>query len=101
MLAEWWSYLTTPCSPEARRMGYLRESIAIRARHRRCRHAWAPHLAKTRQGLVSYRVLPVIACGYYTFSDWRQLAMTGFDWSTVPNLCQFYHVEGIAFASVA
>lgn len=53
MLAEWWSYLTTPCSPEARRMGYLRESIAIRARHRRCRHAWAPHLAKTRQALTA------------------------------------------------
>lgn len=53
MLAEWWSYLATRCSPEARRMGYLRESIAIRARYRRCRHAWAPHLAKTRQALTA------------------------------------------------
>jgi len=53
MLTEWWSYLTTKCSPEARRLGYLREAIAIRARYRRCHDAWATHLAKTQAALLA------------------------------------------------
>jgi len=44
MLLEAVSYLTTPCAPYARRMGYLRESIAIEARYNRCRVQWDPHL---------------------------------------------------------
>ena len=44
MLAEWFRHLTTPCSAPLKRMGYLKELIAMDARHRRCREAWASHL---------------------------------------------------------
>lgn len=36
----------------ARRLGYAHELAAIQARHVRCRHAWAPHLARTRKALL-------------------------------------------------
>lgn len=48
MLAELLTSLTTPFPRIPRRMGYLAEQIAIRARERRCRAAWAPHLAASR-----------------------------------------------------
>ena len=48
MLAEAASFLTTPCPLYARRMGYLREAIAIGARYQRCHGAWEPHLAATK-----------------------------------------------------
>lgn len=44
MLLEAVSYLTTPCAAYARRLGYLRESVAIEARYARCRSHWDPHL---------------------------------------------------------
>lgn len=53
MLAELWAYLTTPCSPAARRLGYLRESIALAARRRRCRVAWQNHLDNSRRALLA------------------------------------------------
>lgn len=49
MLREWLTSLTTPASRAARRYGYLREAIAIEARHRRCAAAWAEHLRQTRR----------------------------------------------------
>ncbi len=49
MLFELLEYLTTPCPPVARRMGYLREAVAIRARYARHRAAWQPHLAASRE----------------------------------------------------
>ena len=48
MLAEWLTSLVTPCDPAVRRLGYLRELIAIRARHRRCAPAWLAHRAACR-----------------------------------------------------
>ncbi len=48
MLLEAVSYLTTPCATYARRMGYLRESIAIEARYNRCRASWDPHLEASK-----------------------------------------------------
>jgi hypothetical protein len=51
MLAEALEYLLTPCPRVARRLGYLYEVIAIKARHARCRKAWAPHLERTRSVL--------------------------------------------------
>ena len=48
MIGEWLTHLTTPCRQPFRRMGYLRELIAIRERHRRCRKAWRIHLAASR-----------------------------------------------------
>lgn len=53
MLAEAFAWLTTPASWQARRSGYLRESLAIIARERRCRVAWAPHLAASRRALLA------------------------------------------------
>ncbi|MBS4099044.1 MAG: hypothetical protein KGZ83_19665 [Sulfuricella sp.] len=52
MLAEWFTYLTTDCHPLARRYGYLRESIGIRARYRRCHAAWQPHLERSQAALL-------------------------------------------------
>ncbi len=48
MLVEWLTSLVTPCDPAVRRLGYLRELIAIQARHRRCAPAWAAHIAACR-----------------------------------------------------
>lgn len=45
MLLEAWEWLRTPCSREARRLGYLGEAIAFAGRHRRCAPAWREHLA--------------------------------------------------------
>jgi hypothetical protein len=52
MIVEALAWLATPCPPLARRLGLLSESIAIAARHRRCRPAWAPHLAATRAAIL-------------------------------------------------
>ena len=48
MLAELLEWFLTPCPPAARRLGYLHEAIAIRARYRRHQHLWQPHLQATR-----------------------------------------------------
>jgi hypothetical protein len=48
MLAELIEYAATRSPPIARRMGYLYEAIAIRARAARCSAAWAPHQERTR-----------------------------------------------------
>ncbi|TCJ18188.1 hypothetical protein EZJ19_02835 [Parasulfuritortus cantonensis] len=59
MLSEALAWLLTPATVRARRLGYLAESIAIAARHRRCRQAWAPHLAASRRALLdSARAAP-------------------------------------------
>lgn len=52
MLTEWLTYLTTDCPPLARKLGYLRESIGIRSRYRRCKTAWQPHLENSRAALL-------------------------------------------------
>jgi hypothetical protein len=44
MLREAWAWLSTPCSREARRLGYLKEAIAFESRHHRCGEAWQDHL---------------------------------------------------------
>ncbi len=53
MLHELFTYLTTPCPAHVRRLRYLYEIIAMRARHRRHRAAWAPHLESTRAFLLA------------------------------------------------
>lgn len=45
MLLEALEFLVTPCPPVARRFGYLAEAVALGARYRRQRAAWAPHVA--------------------------------------------------------
>ena len=48
MLLELCEYLLTPAPALARASGLLKEAVAIRARHARCRQAWAPHLERCR-----------------------------------------------------
>ena len=52
MIAEALAWLLTPCPAYVRRLGLLAESVAIGARHRRCRAAWAPHLAAPRAAVI-------------------------------------------------
>lgn len=53
MLAEWITYLTTPCPWPLRRLGYLREVIGTQSRYRRCAAAWAPHLKNSRRAILA------------------------------------------------
>ncbi len=53
MLAEALLYLFTPAPRWARKHGYLRESIAIGARHGRQKSAWAPHLENSRRTILT------------------------------------------------
>lgn len=52
MFREALTWLTTPAPDWARQAGYLKELIAIQARHRRCRIAWAPHLEASRAAIL-------------------------------------------------
>jgi hypothetical protein len=45
-------WLVTPCPRPWRDLGYLSENIAIAARHRRCRSAWAEHLHRSRAAIM-------------------------------------------------
>jgi len=47
MLLEALESLATPCPAYLRRLGYRTELVAIGARYRRCRAAWADHLARS------------------------------------------------------
>lgn len=44
--------LTNPAPLRLRRLGYVRESGLLHARSRRCRRAWAPHLARAREAVA-------------------------------------------------
>ncbi len=52
MLIECLSYALTPCPLHLRKMGYLSEMIATRARYRRHRLAWHEHLSNTKQAIT-------------------------------------------------
>ncbi len=52
MLTETLLYLLTPCPTWARKAGYLGESIAIGARHRRQSQAWSEHLSQSRSAIL-------------------------------------------------
>jgi hypothetical protein len=53
MILEALEHLLSPCPAPWRRMGYLREQIAIKARCRRNRDAWRPHLEASRAAVWS------------------------------------------------
>jgi hypothetical protein len=81
MLTEWLIYLSADCSPAARKLGYLRESIAIRSRYRRCKAAWQPHLENSRSALLeslhacrSFRTALVLGSGLLLDIPLRELA---------------------------
>lgn len=49
MLTEIYTWLTTPTSSTARRMGYLYEAIAMQRRAQRCQQDWAMHTQSSQQ----------------------------------------------------
>ncbi|WP_027170808.1 hypothetical protein [Methylobacterium sp. 10] len=51
MLIEGFHYLTTPVPRAQRKLGYLRESILLMSRSRRCRTAWTDHLDAARSAI--------------------------------------------------
>ncbi|KQP30196.1 hypothetical protein ASF27_04425 [Methylobacterium sp. Leaf102] len=70
MLVDLFHYLTTPAPWSHRRRGYLRESVLLLSRSRRCRTAWEPHLTRARavimracEGLPRYRTVVVLGSG--------------------------------------
>lgn len=52
MILEALYHTLTPCSPAARKLGYLKEIIATQARYNRCKQAWQPHLEQTQQVIL-------------------------------------------------
>lgn len=52
MIKELYRYWTTPCSPAVRKLGYLKESIAIEARVKRVAADWQSHQQNTRAMLL-------------------------------------------------
>ena len=52
MLLDLALYLVTPAPWRHRRLGYVRESILLTSRARRCRRAWAPHCAAARAAML-------------------------------------------------
>lgn len=49
MLREFLSSLAMSCGAAARQLGLMSSSVLLAERHRRCRAAWEPHLARTRE----------------------------------------------------
>ncbi|MEO5357019.1 MAG: hypothetical protein H7844_06955 [Nitrospirae bacterium YQR-1] len=52
MIAEFFTWLTTQCPQYVRAMGYLKEAIAIEARHKRCKRAWSSHLENSKDFII-------------------------------------------------
>ena len=52
MIFELFEYLTTPCSAPARSLGFLSSTVQVRARYRRCKRAWSPHIEQTRCAIL-------------------------------------------------
>lgn len=81
MLIELLHLLTTPVPLAHRRRGYLRESVLLLSRSRRCRTAWAGHLEQARaaviascEGLAHRRVAVVLGSGLLQDVPLRHLA---------------------------
>jgi len=53
MLWEIFQYYTTPCLPIAKKMGFLEESIAMAARHKRCRSEWQAHFEQCQKVILN------------------------------------------------
>lgn len=49
MIFEWFEYLVTPASDEAKKWGHLKQSIALRARAARQKENWKSHLKNCHQ----------------------------------------------------
>ncbi|MGE7419055.1 hypothetical protein [Methylobacterium tarhaniae] len=59
MLLDLLHWLTLPAPLAARRLGYVGDSVRLASRSRRCRRAWAPHLAAAKDAVrAAMRDLP-------------------------------------------
>lgn len=104
MLAELYQYLRTPCPRAVRRLGYLRELIAIRARYRRVRGHWHAHLERSRQSILAamhdcrqrHRVV-VLGSGLLLDIPLAQLA-AGFQQVVLVDLVHLPAVQRAAYA---
>lgn len=83
MLLELLRHLLTPCPAAWRKMGYLREQIAIEARHGRNRYAWEPHMQASRDAILEavgrcgdHREVLVVGAGLLNDVPLDQLART-------------------------
>lgn len=53
MIKEFWQYITTqPTLPYVKEMGFLKESIAMRARAERCQASWGSHYQNCQKAIV-------------------------------------------------
>lgn len=52
MILELLEYFMTPCSAVAKSMGFLSSTVQVRARYRRCRGAWKPHIEHSRDAIL-------------------------------------------------
>lgn len=52
MIKEWFLYLTTPAKPHVKKMGYLKEAIAMEARYQRCREQWQEHFQACQNAIL-------------------------------------------------
>ena len=53
MIGLWLESLLTPCPRYLRRMGFLREQLAIEDRYQRNRASWEPHLKSSRSAILA------------------------------------------------
>jgi len=53
LIGLWLESLLTPCPRHFRRMGFLREQLAIEARYQRNRASWEPHLTRSRNAILT------------------------------------------------
>jgi hypothetical protein len=53
LITLWLESLLTPCPRHLRRMGFLREQLAIEGRYRRNRASWEPHLVRSRKAILA------------------------------------------------
>lgn len=52
MIKEWIQFLSTPTEPHVKKMGYLKEAIAMEARYQRCQLQWQSHFENCQQAIV-------------------------------------------------
>ncbi|MBA3002374.1 MAG: hypothetical protein FP813_00720 [Desulfurivibrio sp.] len=53
LITLWLESLLTPCPRYLRRMGFLREQLAIEDRYQRNRASWEPHLTRSRAAILA------------------------------------------------
>lgn len=83
MLLDGLHYLTTPAPKDFRRVGFVRDSIWLLSRSRRCRSAWQSHLSRSRDlvieavtALPQRRAVVVLGSGLLDDVPFEMLAQT-------------------------